>query len=805
VAIYHLSAKIVSREKGQSVVASAAYRSASQLHDARIDQTFDFAYKRGVEHAEILAPDAAPAWIRDRGVLWNTVERVERRKDAQLAREIEVALPVELSKEEQVELLRDFAQRAFVSKGMVVDLALHRDNPENPHGHLLLTTREVTPEGFGLKRRDWNTTEALFQWREQWAEVTNEHLARMGVDIRIDHRTLEAQGLDLTPGRKIGVSLNRQHKPGLPPRIAERVEEQRQIARENGERILSDPNVALKALTHHHATFTDHDLAKWLHTRTDGADQFRAAHLKITASRELIVLGRDDRGRTRYTSREMLEVERQMLYRAEQMTARPNHPVAKHRATAVLSQHELSEEQQIAFRSLTARGDLKALVGVAGSGKSRLLAAARQAWEAEGYSVKGAALSGIAAENLTLASGIPSRTLASLEYAWSSDRDPLTSQDVLVIDEAGMVGTRQLSRMLDAAAKARAKVVLVGDPEQLQAIEAGAAFRGILAESGAAELYEVRRQSQLWQRAATQQLAAGETRDAIAAYEGQGSIIQLATRENARSALLEKWAQDGQQPAQDDAWRDRDKRKNPASRLMLAYTRDDVRQLNELARQWRLAHGELGHSESVETERGRKEFAVGDRLYFLRNERSLGVKNGSLGTIENIRNGVLQVQLDSSGDRVLVDSRFYRDLDYGYAATVYKAQGSTVDRSYILATSHYDRHSAYVALSRHRESATVFYATEDFELPWEKKELTPEEGRHRFIDVLSRARPKELAHDYLDREPIETDHSMESIDAAQQQAAERWRQSRDIGSDAVRSRQHDHYLGQRGPEEELDL
>src|SRR5262249_50701099 len=158
-------------------------------------------------------------------------------------------------------------------------------------------------------------------------------------------------------------------------------------------------------------------------------------------------------------------------------------------------------------------------------GKSRLLNSARQAWEAQGYTVKGSALSGIAAESLTLSSGIPARTLASYELTWSGGRDPLNSQDILVIDEDGMVRTRQLARILEAAEKAKAKVVLVGDPEQLQAIEAGAAFRGIVAEYGAAELNEVRRQLVPWQQQATRQFSNGETRDALRAYDHEGRII----------------------------------------------------------------------------------------------------------------------------------------------------------------------------------------------------------------------------------------------------------------------------------------
>ena len=775
-AIYHLSAKIVTRSSGRTAVAAAAYRAGASLHDEGSGLTFDYTRKQGVEHTEILAPENGPSWVFDRSILWNAVESAEKRKDAQLAREIEVGLPVELGKDEQLALLRDFIRREFVSKGMVADFAIHRDNEHNPHAHILLTMRRLTPEGFGPKERRWNERSQLMTWRAGWEEITNTNLARAGLDVRVDHRSLKAQAIDLEPGRKIGVSLERQASPALPPRIAERVAEQREIARENGERIIADPSLALRSLTHMQATFTHRDVAKFLHTRTDGAEQFSDAYLKVTTSPELIELGFDDRGAQRYTSREMLEIERALLSRAERMTRRPRHDIGTSRQKMVLSQHELSAEQQIAYDALTGEGDLKALIGVAGSGKSKLLGAAREAWEAEGYTVKGAALSGIAAENLTLASGIDARTLASLEYAWQAGRDSLTPNDVLVIDEAGMVGTRQLARVLEAAEVARAKVVLVGDPEQLQAIEAGAAFRGVLKESGYTELTQVRRQRHDWQREATGKLASARTAEALSAYEREGSVLQFETRDAARRALIERWAQDG--GAHSDS-----------SRIMMAYTRDDVRALNELARAWRVERGELGRSESIETERGMRELAVGDRLYFLRNERSLGVKNGSLGMIEKLKDGMLQVKLDAGEVRIVVDTHLYRDLDYGYAATVYKAQGATVDRSYILASEHFDRHSTYVALSRHREFATVFYGAEDFGNPYSPVAATREQARQRFQQRLSRERPKELVHDYLHAgpDPAALDRpaahvTARSLEQRQQEAAELWqRRQREQG------------------------
>jgi ATP-dependent exoDNAse (exonuclease V) alpha subunit len=343
--------------------------------------------------------------------------------------------------------------------------------------------------------------------------------------------------------------------------------------------------------------------------------------------------------------------------------------------------------------------------------------------------------------------------------------------------------------VLRMAEKAHAKVLLVGDAEQLQAIEAGAAFRGITSSHGVSNLTEVRRQKLDWQRTATQDLSAGKTTDALNVYHQHHNIIAVETRDDARRALIARWAHDHKQNAN-------------ASQLVMAFTRDDVKALNHDIRALREQTGELGKNHSITTETGKKPFAINDRIRFLRNERDLGVKNGSLGIIEGIEHGVLSVKLDGTNTRVHVDTKFYKHLDYGYAATVHKAQGTTVDRSYVLASTHFDRHTAYVALSRHRDNATMFYASDDF--GGRSPTATDETVRRRFMDTLSKARPKELAHDYLEREPApdsalvsklvvsqwekerkadpspssSAGSSMSDLDARQQAAAERWLKAR---------------------------
>lgn len=213
-AIYHLRAKILSRSKGQGTVAgaayrsgghsathAAAYRSGEKLLDERTGRTFDYGRKQGIVHTEILTPKNAPEWVYRRETLWNRVELAEKRKDAQVAREIEISLPRELSSEQRVELVRSFVKQHFVERGMVTDIAMHcpkaSDGKEQPHAHIMLTLRPLKPDGsgFGNKERAWNDHALLEHWREQWASAVNQALAEADSGERIDHRTLKAQGV----------------------------------------------------------------------------------------------------------------------------------------------------------------------------------------------------------------------------------------------------------------------------------------------------------------------------------------------------------------------------------------------------------------------------------------------------------------------------------------------------------------------------------------------------------------------------------------------------------------------------------
>ena len=226
-AIYHCAVKIIGRSSGRSSVGAAAYRAGEKLENERDGRTHDYTRKDGVVHTEIMTPDNAPEWAKDREKLWNEVEKAEKSIDAQLCREVEVALPTELTPEQQKELVRDYVKENFVDRGMIADVAIHDKGDGNPHAHILLTMREVDRDGNwqqkcrkeyeldkdGKKQRlpsgnykcrkvetnDWNKKESLEQWREGWEKTANRHLEKAGHEARIDRRSLEAQGVNREP------------------------------------------------------------------------------------------------------------------------------------------------------------------------------------------------------------------------------------------------------------------------------------------------------------------------------------------------------------------------------------------------------------------------------------------------------------------------------------------------------------------------------------------------------------------------------------------------------------------------------
>ena len=225
-AIYHLSASVIKRSNGRSAIAAAAYRSGTRLREEQLEKTYDYTPRKGIERTFIVAPEHASAWVHNREELWNRAELAERRKDAQVAREVRVALPNELNREERAGLVRRFVEDAFVKRGMVADVAIHypdkHGDERNHHAHILLTMRELDGDNFAArKQRDWNNEQTLQEWRELWAEYQNDALEEAGSEERVDNRSYEDRGIERIPTQHLGYQASSMERRGIPTRIGD--------------------------------------------------------------------------------------------------------------------------------------------------------------------------------------------------------------------------------------------------------------------------------------------------------------------------------------------------------------------------------------------------------------------------------------------------------------------------------------------------------------------------------------------------------------------------------------------------------
>jgi len=730
-AVYHLSVKTGSPGKGGP-------------HAEYILREGEYADREDFVAAE---SGNMPAWAEhDPKIFWAAADAHER-ANGRVYSELEVALPRELTREQQIALVREFTENTLGQRHAYT-WAIHApqasDQEAQPHFHLMFSERRID----GIERdpdeyfRRWNPknpelggagkdryfSSQGFVWsvREEWARTANEALERAGHEARIDHRSYRDAGIELEPSRKLGIAKYGEQRQVLAAVTAEN----RERAARNGERLAAAPEKAIEALTAHQSVFSRRELDNLIFRNSDSAEQFQTLKLKVLNSSELVGLTKGKGEPEFFTSRTLFEAEKALVATADRLAkAIPTKNVRTDVRDGVAAGRGFNPGQAQAFEVLTGPTRLASVNGAAGTGKSYVLGAVRETYERSGMTVIGAALQGKTAEDLERDSGIRSSTLHSLLFRIERGDTVLDAKTVVVVDEAGLVGSAQLGQLLKHVDRAKAAVRLVGDSYQLSAVAAGDAFRAVsqqAADAGVqAALTEIVRQREGWQREASSAFSEHRIGMGLQAYRERGAVTEYGSQAEARAGLLAQWATDR-------------KARPEGTQILLAHTNRERQALNQAVREIRRAAGELGQEQVVEGAAERLELAVGDRMIFLRNDTQLGVKNGTTGTLEGLRGSQLSVRLDA-GERIQVDAAQYGHIDHGYAVTVHKSQGVTVDKAYLLATDTLDAQLSYVGLTRHRDSVQLAYSREHFP-----------RGYENLVDRLSRVGVKSFAADFAE-------------------------------------------------------
>jgi len=717
IAFAHVS--VHSRSKGHSAVAGAAYRAGDNLLDLRTGEVHNFKNRHDVVYSSIILPDGANAKFAEREYLWNTVESFEKRKDSQVAKDYILALPKELDLETNIQLARNFAYTHFTSNGLIADVAIHDHGDGNPHAHIYVPTRRVLGNSLDSKKaRDLNPAFASGrsgkgfvaedeQWCEKWREFQNLFFRERDIALDVDENHLIAQ-------RHQG-KVRGKEKHYLKLENAERREASVYIT-------INDPSAVINALASKYPTFNDKKIQNFIAKNTDTPEQQAEALAAVMSDPELVFLGYGEDGQRTYTSKMNYLKESEIATNAEALFYQKSDGVNVEYLNKVIAEFNLNNEQADALYHITSGRHLTAIVGRAGTGKSYMMRAANHVFEEMGVRVYGMAISGIAAQNLS-ESGINANTIAHYRKRIQHDKWILNKNDIVIMDEAGMTGLHDMHDIVRYVKARGAKLILVGDHDQLQPINSAPSFKAIVERIGFIELNKIMRQTNAGDRQATSWLARGEVDKAIAYYQQQNAIYFGQTQADADNQLITDWVKQLQTNAL-------------PSQIIVAHTNVHVDSLNLQARDELIKQGKLNNQEQFvyQTTKGEINLSIGDRLLLTRNDKDLGVKNGQLATVQQTVGQILTVKLDKNDKVIKIDTSQYKDFTYGYAATIHKTQGATFDNVFVATQGFgWDRYLSYVALSRHKQQVRIYASEESYQ---SREQMTKTMSRAPVLDSV---------------------------------------------------------------------
>ena len=672
-----------------------------------------------------------PVWAETADDFWAAADKFER-ANGRTYRELEIALPRELDDQQNIELIRRLVKDVLGSESFTYTWAYHKpvavDGDENPHVHLMFSEREhdgiqrsarqffrrYNPEkphlGGAKKNRFFSSRAFVVSVREQWTITCNDFLRLQNVGVRIDHRSYEERNINLeSQNWEKQFFKDQKLDKEWAFKTAESV---REIMRRNGERIIADPDIAIRALTSNESAFTVNDLRKFINQHTDGEEQFTAAYNAVLHSESLQKIA----GSGYYTSTEMYLQEASIIAQINSANVEQIPEIGVWQSEVVetvCKSRTFNEEQEKAYRLLTGNAGIVAVNGAAGTGKSYVLSAMNEAFQKQGISTYGVAFQTATAKDMEESGGIRSFTIDAFLNRVAKREIVMAEGNVIVLDEAGMVGSKHMEQLLRVAAENKAKIRMVGDSFQLSSVSAGKAFAAVqenLREDCQTSLKQIMRQKDADMRLASMYLSEHKIQAALDLY-----------KDDFKNVYEEEFQQ---QAAWDTAGSWYQFRQKNASTVMLSYTNRDVCELNRIARELLKKDGHLdGQEYSASVKIGNRvrmlPLSVGDKIIFKENNRDMSVINGTTAVIREIDGydgEAEQLTVQADDGRIFSFSlNDYNKINHAYATTIHQSQGMTVDNVILLAGEGMTANLAYVAMTRHREKLEIHYSKEKFE------------------------------------------------------------------------------------------
>lgn len=752
-AIFHLHQAIVSRGHGRSSVQVAAYICRENLLEDRTGICANYTYKDN----DVVASDTLyPSGSKYTDITtWNALENYEdlycenryqtaenREKYkacAQTAFTIEAALPNELSLDTNVELVESFINERFVSKGLISTYAIHCKEG-NMHVHMLVSRRAIGEDGqfVDKKNREICSRKELIETRNIWADKVNTSLEQEGFREKISSKSYKDLCIDFEPSKHEGWWARQLGD------ASDIVKKNREIFQENEQRIIKDPSIVIDYLNEKQATFTQSDVLKVLNKRVSVEENIEGICNEILS--KAICVGENARGDLVFTGENYQKLEAATLEKLKNQTnqiaeTQCSDEVVKN----VLEQYNyFNSEQKEAVQVLTSNQNLSVLVGKAGAGKTTTMQAVAEIYKNSGARVVGMSLSAVAADNLGKEANIRSDTIAGWMYhrqlfetaqekflsfneivnegvlkqlKWYQDLKnneytDFKKGDVIIVDEAGMVGTNDWHSILTLSEKTGAKIIAIGDDNQIKPISGGDCFRAVLnSTDNVGHLNTIRRQTIDWQKQASVEFSQLKTATGLSMYDNHGKIHKLTNINQIADKFVEIEKQ--------------------GSAAVLCLTRKDCAEINTKIHELKVETGKLGRDLCCINS---KKFNENETVIFTQNNKKIGIKNGEVATVKGFANDILTVKIGNTEKNINI--KYYNHIDYAYAITINKSQGKTYDNTIVIANPIMDSKSTYVAMTRHRDNVDLYYRETDFK------------DTNKLMVSLSKYHAKDLVIDY---------------------------------------------------------